>query len=205
MSDTFVGYICWIYLLDIFVGYICWIYLWNIIFYIFVGYICWIYLGGILHHWRNVGYICRSILPTGLRAKDVTLWPKKTRKILQMSIYGEKDVNQSYVRQQRPWHRFSAEQKEEVFRPATSSLLSSSSSSKEFATAEKSSQHCIGKWGKTETFSLEQKCGNSVKAFWHGVQVNITLTYFNFALTILFSSSPIVTGRDRTASVGSTS
>ena len=52
--------------------------------------------------------------------------------------------------------------KEEVLRPATSSLLSSS---KEFATAEKSSQHCIGKWGKAETFSLEQKCGNSVKAF----------------------------------------
>ena len=57
--------------------------------------------------------------------------------------------------------------KEEVFRPATSSLLSSSSSSssssKEFA--EKSSEHCIGKWGKAETCSLEQKCGNSVKAF----------------------------------------
>ena len=79
MSDTFVGYICWIYLLDIFVEYI---------FYIFVGYICWIYLGGILHHWRNVGYICRRILPTGLRMSRCDL--KKREKYFKWAFMGKK-------------------------------------------------------------------------------------------------------------------
>ena len=147
---------------------------------------CWIYLSPHTSNW----------------AKDVTLWPEKTRKILQMSIYGEKDVNQSYVRQQRPWHRFSAEQKR-----------GSSSPGNEFAAQQQQRvRYCWEifptlhwQMGKNWNFFIGAEMWEFGQGFWHGVQVNITLTDFNFALTILFSSSPIVTGRDRTASVGSTS